>query len=248
MNLSFPSDHSIAFTSLTMTPLVYLNRLLTRIHSLGGHIHRAHLSSISNLSHPSTLALIGEKPQAVVVCTGLGSLTLGEVEDTTVYPTRGQIIKVNAPWIRSGYTRQVGTLDGGEGGERTYIIPRADGEVILGGTREEGDWDPHPREETSRDIIRRAVEICPDLVPHHRRGEADHGVEGLVLEHLVGFRPSRRDGVRLERGPDLSLGDGEVKVVYNYGHGGAGWQSCWGYAEDARDLLTSSLHLQRSSL
>lgn len=264
LKLGFPADHSIAFTSLTMTPLVYLNRLLVRIAQLGGHIHRCHVPSLAHISHPSTTALIGLIPPShVVACVGLGALTLGGIEDRSVYPTRGQVVKVRAPWVRSGWTRQVGSLDGGEGGERTYVIPRPDGEVILGGTREENDWNPYPREETCRNILRRAMEICPALQPAHQRAlalaiddigkvvgesDADANADGtplseLVVAHLVGFRPSRTGGVRLEMGHELSVnGDGQgTKVAYNYGHGGAGWQSCWGTADDAAKLVLESL-------
>ncbi|OCF35693.1 D-aspartate oxidase [Kwoniella heveanensis BCC8398] len=282
---SLPSaiDYSVSFTSLTMTPITYLNRLIKRINQLSDgnvSIHRHHLHSLSDLSHPSVQAMIGSRaiPLAVVVCTGLGSLTLGGVEDKTVFPTRGQVVKIKAPWVRSGYTRQIGGLNGGEGGERTYVIPRADGEVILGGTREEGDWMPYPREETTRDILSRVVEICPELVPKHLLAPAlerkqDNAIEdltrtsgsnrkdaatmssahspspldSLIVENLVGFRPSRQNGTRLERGPNLVLSSKEevasesAVVVYNYGHGGAGWQSCWGTAEDAMALLDKSL-------
>jgi D-amino-acid oxidase len=221
MGLSFPADHSVAFTSLTMTPLTYLNRLVARISTLGGHIHRHHLPSLSHLDHASATALIGSAaPLAVVVCAGIGALTLGGVEDSTVYPTRGQVVKVRAPWVRSGWTRQIGSLNGGEGGERTYVIPRPDGEVILGGTREEGDWNPYPRKETAEDILRRAAEICPILTPSHlsaapldddlptldnlRMGDTGDTAAGtrspleeLVVCHLVGFRRQNRGGVQL---------------------------------------------------
>ena len=58
---------------------------------------------------------------------------------------------------------------------------------------------------------------------------------------IVGFRPSRQarsaneSGLRLERGDPLN--DGQVNVVFNYGHGGFGWQSCWGCAEVVLELL-----------
>lgn len=268
------ADHSISFTSLTMTPITYLNRLLRRIDALSNKrckIHRFHLPSLHYLSHPAITALVGPTPPlAVMVCVGIGALTLGGVEDKTVFPTRGQVVKVKAPWIRSGYTRQVGDLDGGEGGERTYVIPRPDGEVILGGTREIGDWYPYPRPETSDDILRRVQEICPDLEPAHHRAKAlseedldlanlpveqpsstssskslhsKNPLDDLVVTHLVGFRPSREQGIRLEAGPDIVLEDGgeATRVVYNYGHGGAGWQSCWGTAGDAVKTLESLL-------
>ena len=260
------ATHSVSFTSITMTPLIYLNRLLDRLsRSSPGNLHRHHVPSLTSLSAPSIRALISSTPLAVIVCTGLGALTLGGLEDPTMFPTRGQVIKVRAPWIREGYTRQLGSLNGGEGGERTYVIPRPDGEVILGGTREVGDWYPYPREDTTRSILRRAGTICPHLVPPNLRAPATNDLippikslhlddpttddetltahlESLIISTVVGFRPSRTDGVRLERGPDVDFGEqGVSKVVYNYGHGGAGWQSCWGCAEDAVGVLVKAI-------
>lgn len=206
-----------------MTPLTHLRYILAQLRSLDVHFHRHRLASLSDIS--ALRPLTGTIPSAIILCVGLGALTLGGVEDQTVFPTRGQVIKLKAPWVRSGFTRQVGSLDGGEGGERTYVIPRFDGEVIVGGTREIGDWHPNPRPDTAKDIYRRVLEICPEL-------------EGAQqLQHLVGFRPSRKDGVRLEKGEDVSVHGSTVRVYYNYGHGGAGWQSCYGCAEDLRDLV-----------
>ena len=263
------ANHSVSFTSITMTPLVYLNRLLDRLsRSSPGSLHRHHIPSLSSFSTPSIRAIIPSPPLAVIVCTGIGAITLGGVEDTTVFPTRGQVVKVRAPWVREGYTRQLGSLNGGEGGERTYVIPRPDGEVILGGTREVGDWYPYPRADTTTSILRRAETICRHLVPPNQRApsvdslnqpihspnltdpEQVHGasktspslLQPLIVSTIVGFRPSRTGGARLERGQDVDLGEGGTfKVVHNYGHGGAGWQSCWGCAEDAVGVLTSAL-------
>lgn len=240
LGVAFKPDHSVSFTSLTMTPAVYLARLVERIASLGGRIHRARLRSLDDLASPHLLAILGGPPRLVVVCAGLGARMLGEVEDGNVYPTRGQVIKVKAPWIREGFTRQVGSLNGAEGGERTYVIPRPNGEVIIGGTREVDDWEPYPREDTKVDIMRRAVEICPTLPPQLSAGSAE-ALHEIVLDHLVGFRPSREGGVRLEAGPSIPLAGTRMSVVYNYGHGGAGWQSCWGCAEDAARLVVEDL-------
>lgn len=82
----------------------------------------------------------GLKPKAIVVCTGLGSARLAGVEDKNIYPTRGQIVRLRAPWCNSGFTRQIGSLGGGESGARTYVIPRFDGQVVVGGTRGDNDW------------------------------------------------------------------------------------------------------------
>lgn len=232
----------ISFTSLTITPQLYLAHLEHRLLELGAKFHRVHLYSIMDIATPPILGYIGNLPSAVFVCVGIGARFLGGVADQTVYPTRGQVVVVKAPWVRSGWTRQVGSLAGGEGGQRTYVIPRCTGEVVLGGTREERDWTPYPRDESNKDILKRAVEICPELVPPHSRGleaawrSSGTGLEDIVQTSLVGFRPSRVGGVRLERQDVRIKGEG-VAVVFNYGHGGAGWQSCWGCAEDAVALL-----------
>ena len=256
-----------------MIPLTYLDRLLDR---LAGkvHIHRNHLLSLDQLSHPSITSLLRTSsstssscpPLAIFLCIGLGASTLSGVEDPLTYPTRGQTVKIHAPWVKAGFTRQIGHLNGGEGGERTYIIPRSDGDVILGGTRDGGDWFPFPRKETTRDIIERTLKICPELCPltsnkdgmahFQTQEEKVQAVERLVVANLVGFRPSRKSGTRLERGLDLQLSctsprtngtesisgieegvSEKTIVIYNYGHGGAGWQSSWGCAEEAVDLL-----------
>ncbi|CED82248.1 d-aspartate oxidase [Phaffia rhodozyma] len=269
------ATHSVSFTSLTMNPAPYLSRLVADFLTLGGKIHRLHVPSLHSLSSPQVLALLdGRVPSKVIVCAGIGALTLGGVEDQTVFPVRGQVIRVHAPWVRTGWTRQIGKLAGGEGGERTYVIPRENGDVIVGGTREVDDWLPTPREETTSSIISRAIEICPSLVPPHLQQTSNPTEsslettatplvsEGSILNPLkqnviVGFRPSRVEGIRLERGPDIILprprsasksnanmnaeDEGEeskwkMKVFYNYGHGGAGWQSSWGTAEDIVDL------------
>lgn len=245
----------ISFTSLTITPALYLARLESRVRALGGIIHRAHVGSLHDLATLPFLTLYTVLPAAVFVCVGLGARSLLGIADVSVYPTRGQVVRVRAPWVRSGWTRQVGSLAGGEGGARTYVIPRCTGDVILGGTREERDWYPYPRPETARGILKRALEICPEIEPPSSRAPAleptergleeawakdtDRGraralesLEGAVVEHLVGFRPSRVGGTRLERA-EVRLAGEVVALVHNYGHGGAGWQSSWACAEDA---------------
>jgi D-amino-acid oxidase len=107
-----------------------------------------------------------------------------------------------------------------------------------------------PREETTTSILTRALQICPELLPPpHQKPSSitssrpfpseDHVtlLRTLVRKVVVGFRPARDGGVRLERVPDVE----GIKVYTNYGHGGAGWQSCWGCAEDVVDLVVKDL-------
>ena len=64
----------------------------------------------------------------VINCTGIwaGEL-LGKPDE--VYPIRGQVVKVKAPWMNNVFFW--GT---------SYIIPNVDC-VVLGGTAQKGDWN-----------------------------------------------------------------------------------------------------------
>lgn len=128
------AKHAVSFTSLTMDVPVYLAKLVSLFDALGGVVHRGTLESLA-----SALRFVSD-PRAIVNCTALGSLRLTDVNDSGMYPIRGQVVVLQAPWVRVGCTKQMGSLEGGEGGERTYVIPRRSGEVVIGGTREVDDW------------------------------------------------------------------------------------------------------------
>lgn len=231
------AKHSVSFTSLTMDTSPYLAKLVKIFHNLGGSVHRATLASLRD-------ALEFTKPQtplAIINCTGLGSLKLGDVLDDEMYPIRGQVVILDAPWIKEGRTKQMGDLAGGEGGDRTYIIPRRSGQVIIGGTREADDWNYDAVPETSLDIKKRALEIYPELVPPHLRVEGrapvPEDLDSIVIREVVGFRPARKSGLRLERGKDLEIDMASIPVFHNIGHSGAGWQASWGCAEEIVKLV-----------
>ncbi|GAA5976723.1 hypothetical protein JCM10908_005607 [Rhodotorula pacifica] len=232
-------DHAVAFTSLTIEPSRYLRYLVEIVERLGGEIKR--VEPLCKLADAR-----GHAPdaKAVVNCTGLGSRHLEDVCDQTIRPVRGQVLALKAPWVKTGHTRQIGSLSGGEGGERTYVIPRASGEVIVGGTREIDDWERNPRPETTADILRRAVEICPQLANPRGAGETID-LRSILQAEVVGFRPTRDAGIRLEPGTlSLDGGSRHLAVVHNYGHGGYGWQSMWGCAEEAAKIVGEEMRRQ----
>lgn len=123
--------------------------------------------------------------------------------------------------------------------------------------------NPHPEAETSTDILQRVLEIYPSFLSGHPTcplpasasvAEKLALLETIVENVIVGYRPSREAGPRVERGPDLEddeVDDGgegteRIKVFYNYGHGGAGWQACWGAAQETRDLVSAAEALYRT--
>jgi len=79
---------------------------------------------------------------------------------------------------------------------------------------------PLPREETRMDILQKGLALCPELAPPGIRRERQPTVEDLlplVSEDLVGLRPMRNGGIRLESRRTPRKEGGTVPVVFNYG-------------------------------
>ena len=185
---------------------VYLDYMTHRFRSSGSSIIQREVNSLDEASREATL---------VVNCSGLGSRSL--VADDTLFPIRGQVVRVARP---EGVDRAY--LDHGEKEELTYIVPRST-DCILGGTSQLGNWSLEPDMATAGAIIER----CALLVPALREAE--------ILEHRVGLRPGR-SAIRLET---QQLPGGKT-LVHNYGHGGAGVTLSWGCAEEVLRIIESA--------
>ena len=144
------------------------------------------------------------------------------VEDTDVYPIRGQTIIVHAPGVKEFVSFPLGA---GKPGEATYIIPRPSppGEVLLGGTYQPDNWDTSLDVETAKGIFERCATLAPQLKDKETR----------ILRHNVGLRPARKGGPRVEAAwtdvplksellPLPASGEnvhGRVLLVHAYGFG-----------------------------
>ena len=105
---------------------------------------------------------------------------------------------------------------------------------MLGGCYQIGNWDSQVDPNLATRIMKRAVDMCPELT-------GGKGIEHLsIIRQGVGLRPVRNGGTRLEK-EEL---DG-VWVVHNYGHGGFGYQASYGCSQVAVRLIEEALK-QRS--
>lgn len=150
---------------------------------------------------------------AVFNCTGLGSYNLGGVEDKQMYPTRGQIVLVEQPIepLKRMYFRSPARVDN----DTTYIFQRPlGGGIVLGGCREDNNWNGEVDEEFAKKIMQRCCALAPEL------GRPE---DLKVIRHGVGLRPSRKGGPRME----VEKSDDGLLVVHNYGASGAGYQASW---------------------
>ncbi|KAG5634939.1 hypothetical protein H0H81_000259 [Sphagnurus paluster] len=237
--------HGSSFDTVTIDTPRYLRYLADRFVAAGGRLVRGAVQHLDQVLEGGagifTPNRTPERPDAVLVCTGLGTRFLGGVEDKTVHPIRGQTVLVRAPWIDFG--RTIGKESGW-----TYVIARHSGDVILGGTRAVDDWYPLPRPETTRDILERTFAMCPELAPPEvraLRAPTLDDVLPLVIEEGCGFRPGRTGGIRLDvewRKAGEGKAAKEVPVVFNYGHGSYGFQSSWGSADIALGLLEEAIN------
>lgn len=212
------------FTSVCINTALYLPWLVGQCRAAGVVVRRGVLKDIGEAKGLSAFGGEGAGKKVVVVnCTGLQACRLGGVMDQNVYPARGQTVVVRnevEPMMAVS-----GTEDGED--ELFYTMTRASGGgTIVGGTYQKGNWDPNPDPNVAMRILKRAVEMQPELA-------GGKGIAGLdIIRHGVGLRPARNGGVRIER---EVIGD--LTVVHNYGHGGWGYQGSYGCAERVVELV-----------
>uniref|UniRef100_A0A7N9IAI5 D-aspartate oxidase n=1 Tax=Macaca fascicularis TaxID=9541 RepID=A0A7N9IAI5_MACFA len=202
-----------AFTTLKCECPAYLPWLEKRIKGSEGWMLTRRIDDLWEL-YPSF--------DIVVNCSGLGSRQLAG--DAKIFPVRGQVLQVQAPWVEH-FIR--------DGSGLTYIYPGTS-HVTLGGTRQKGDWNLSPDAENSREILSRCCALEPSL----------HGA--CDIREKVGLRPYR-PGVRLQT--ELLARDGRrLPVVHHYGHGSGGISVHWGTALEAARLVSECVHALRTPI
>lgn len=177
-----------------INPSVYLPWLLKQFLNMGGKCQKKTIYSISE---------VVDDVDIVVNCTGVRSKEL--FADKDLLATRGHNLLVKAPHIRQTMSMETKS-------SYTYVIPRSDGTVILGTTKEDSNryfyfilffsysiksnisffYSTYQvSDKTVIDILRRAIKCCPRL--------GVKGLDGLhILENIVGLRPTRKGGPRIQ--------------------------------------------------
>ncbi|KFZ06075.1 hypothetical protein V501_07737 [Pseudogymnoascus sp. VKM F-4519 (FW-2642)] len=201
---------AVSFTTLTINAPNHLQYLYNRLKQYGVQFLRQKIPSIlSAFASPTT--------KVVFNCIGNAAKTLPGVEDAKCYPTRGQVVLVRAPQVRSNVMRHGKDYE-------TYVIPRpgSDGNVILGGYMQKGVGDGATYSYETESILDRTTRLSSEL----------REMEPQILAVFAGFRPSREGGARIERDELIVAGDKRV-IVHNYGAGGTGFQAGYGMAMEA---------------
>ncbi|KAH3850333.1 D-aspartate oxidase-like isoform X2 [Dreissena polymorpha] len=201
-----PMTKGSFFTTVMLDPALYLQWLKTRFQERGGRLLQRRLSSLHEL--------LSDAYDVIINCTGTGAREL--LGDDKVQAVRGQVMRAEASWVRH-FVICVGK------DHLAYVLPSMN-YVVLGGTRQVGDWDTRVRA-VDRDHI---WGICTKYMPSLKSAE--------VQSDHVGLRPSRTS-VRLEL-ERVAMGGKHVPVIHNYGHGGGGVTLHWGCADHVVSLVS----------
>ncbi|ODV60384.1 FAD-dependent oxidoreductase [Ascoidea rubescens DSM 1968] len=222
-----PDDCSIGykFKTVTISTSLYLFYLLKRCVDLNAVYRR---KKLDHINQAFDLHSSGSKADYVFNCTGLLAKTLGGVNDESIYPVRGQVLLVN----NTGTKQVVASLFPEYSNESLYTMPRKEGGTILGGCFIKDVWDTTPDNALTQRIIERAKKYQPELIdPNVNNNPTD--IE--IIRVNVGLRPFRKNGPRVE------IDSVNPKIIHNYGAGGAGYQSSYGMAGAAIELLEASI-------
>ncbi|MBV9580627.1 MAG: glycine oxidase ThiO [Chloroflexi bacterium] len=133
----------------------------------------------------------------VILAAGAWSATIANVEPRPpVRPQRGQILALDQTRVSLRHV----LLTPGD----PYFVPRSDGRLVVGATREEAGWDASLTAGGIAWLLNRAMEVVPSLRTCP------------ILEMWTGFRPASEDGLPL-------IGRGALGgLFFLTGHGPSG--------------------------
>jgi glycine/D-amino acid oxidase-like deaminating enzyme len=132
-----------------------------------------------------------------VLAAGAWSATISNARPTPpVAPQRGQILALDQSSVGISHV----LLTPGD----PYFVPRSDGRLVIGATREEAGWDPSLTAGGIAWLLNRAMQVVPALK------------NCPIAEMWTGFRPASADGLPL-------IGKGALDGLYFLtGHGPSG--------------------------
>ncbi|KAH7695925.1 Protein DDO-1 a [Aphelenchoides avenae] len=140
----------------------------------------------------------------VVNAAGLnGGQVAGDVGKNDVFPIRGILFEIDAPWQKLFHWEDL----------ETYTVPVIDS-VYLGTVRQDNNTNTVITDADRKGILQRYYRLQPAMK------------DAKIKSEWLGFRPGRY-AVRHEL-----VKSGGKRIIHNYGHGGNGFTLSWGCALD----------------
>ena len=143
---------------------------------------------------PACATAAGEELRAAAVVLAAGAWSgqaewLPEAARPPVRPVKGQILELRSPRRRGAPVERI------VASERVYLVPRADGRLIVGATVEERGFDTTVTAGGVHELLREAYRLLPDVA------------EMELVEAMAGLRPGTPDNLPLV-GPGALDGPG----------------------------------------
>ncbi|ETN78873.1 FAD dependent oxidoreductase [Necator americanus] len=207
-----PSKYAIHFSSYAAEGNQYVPFLKKQLVDQGVVFKQRAINNVEELADDGY--------DIVINCAGLNAGKLAG-DDTTVYPIRGVVFEVDAPWHKHFNYRDF----------CTFTIPK-NNSVVVGSVKQVNRSDVRVTEEDRNDIWRRYEELHPAMKDARILGEWCH------------LRPAR-ESIRVESVAKRTQSGATYTVVHNYGHGGHGFTVGWGTAVRAATLVDIALGRSR---
>lgn len=214
----------------------YLAVLRNAAEAAGVHLVCAEVSSLlwdsngGRVSGVRTATGAGLYADTVVLCAGAAT---GGLLPVPVQPVKGQILRLAVPArLRAAGPVLTRTVRGIVRGSEIYLVPRSDGEVVVGATSEQQGHDTGVTAGGVYELLRNAYELLPissefDFVEARagsRPGTPDNGpILGKVCDGLVLATGHYRNGILLsaltaDAVAALVSGEPVVPVWRPFGH------------------------------
>jgi glycine oxidase len=168
--LDVPGDHSV-------DPRRLVAALATAFEHAGGRLRRTRVAAVA----PEGVRLDdGELVRAEQVLLAPGAaaarIEMPDEARVPVRPVKGQTLRLRDPNGPGLVDRTIRGID-------AYLVPRADGEYVLGATMEERGWDTAPTAGGVYELLRDMSELVPGVL------------ELEVSELIAGLRPATPDNL-----------------------------------------------------
>ncbi|MGW0393227.1 glycine oxidase ThiO [Streptomyces sp. NPDC003042] len=164
--------------------------LLAACERSGVAVHRASVSRLLTTSERATGALLddGTELRADQVVLAAGSLSgrlAGVPPEVTVpvRPVKGQVLRLSVPTAYAPFLSR--TVRAVVRGSHVYLVPRENGELVVGATSEELGWDTTVTAGGVYELLRDAHELVPGIT------------ELPLVETRAGLRPASPDNAPL---------------------------------------------------
>ncbi|RYC59188.1 hypothetical protein CHU98_g7037 [Xylaria longipes] len=197
-----------------LNPMVYCAFLLRRFAYRGGKIVKREIRDPLEVFDMKDLAPF----DILINASGIG-FGDHDVFITTANPCPVTITRINA--------KGMGSFN---------VSRNFEGGTVIGGTKIPNYWNPNPSLELREKLLSNFAAMYPDIL----------GPDGkfTVIKDIVGRRPTRKGGMRLEK----EIVQSNKCIIHAYGLGGRGYELSWGVADKVGKLLASHIESNGGTL